>query len=85
MVGLYFSGTGNTRYVTTRFCEQYEAGTQVFSIEDENAIEAVKNADLIVFAYPVQYSTVPKMVRDYIKEHGELWAGKSVFAIATMG
>lgn len=85
MVGLYFSGTGNTRYVTTRFCEQYEAGTQVFSIEDENAIEAVKNANLIVFAYPVQYSTVPKIVRDYIKEHGELWAGKSVFAIATMG
>ena len=40
---------------------------------------------MLVFAYPVQYSTVPKMLRDFIVENKELWKRKKVFAIATMG
>ena len=85
MTGLYFSGTGNTRYVLERFCEQYEKGTVCFSIEDENAVNAVRDEELITFAYPVQYSTVPKIVRDYVRDHGNLWKNKQVFVIATMG
>ena len=85
MIGLYFSGTGNTRYILERFCEQYEKGTSHYSIEDENAVSAVENEELIVFAYPVQYSTVPKIVRDYVGNHGGLWKDKKIFVIATMG
>lgn len=85
MVGIYFSGTGNSRYVLQRFCEEYEQGTKVFSIEDGGAAEAVKNEELIVFSYPVQYSTVPKIVRDYISDNKEIWKDKKVFVIATMG
>ena len=40
---------------------------------------------MLVFAYPVQYSTVPKILRDYILEHKELWKNKKIFIIATMG
>lgn len=48
-------------------------------------IEAVKNEEMIVFEYPVQYSTVPKILHDFIIENKELWENKKVFVIATMG
>lgn len=40
---------------------------------------------MLIFAYPVQYSTVPKILRDFIIENKELWESKKVFVIATMG
>ena len=85
MIGIYFSGTGNSKYILECFCDEYDPETKVYSIEDEGAAEAVKRAKLIAFSYPVQYSTVPKIVRDYIHEHKEIWEGKYVFAIATQG
>ena len=33
----------------------------------------------------MQYSTVPKILRDFIIENKELWENKKVFVIATMG
>lgn len=66
MVGIYFSGTGNSRYATEMFCNEYDEAAKAFSIEDDNVIDAVKNDEMLVFAYPVQYSTVPKILRDFI-------------------
>lgn len=43
MVGIYFSGTGNSRYVVEMFCNEYGEATKAFSIEDDNVIEAVKS------------------------------------------
>lgn len=85
MTGLYFSGTGNTRYAAECFCREYDADAKLYSIEDCSSSEAAKNADMIVFAYPVQFSTVPKIVRDYVTDNKEIWKGKKVFVIATMG
>lgn len=85
MVGIYFSGTGNSRYVAEMFCNEYDETTKALSIEDDNIIEAVRNEEMLVFAYPVQYSTVPKILRDFIIENNELWESKKVFVIATMG
>ena len=85
MVGIYFSGTGNSRYAVELFCNEYDEPAKAFSIEDDNAIEAVKSDEMLVFAYPVQYSTVPKILRDFIIENKELWENKKVFVIATMG
>lgn len=45
----------------------------------------MRNEEMLVFAYPVQYSTVPKILRDFIIENNELWESKKVFVIATMG
>ncbi len=58
---------------------------KAFSIEDDNVIEVVKGDEMLVFAYPVQYSTVPKILRDFIIDNKELWKNKKVFVIATMG
>ena len=85
MVGLYFSGTGNSKYAAELFCKEYDKESGAYSIEDADALSAVKDTNLIIIAYPVQYSTVPKIMRDYITDHSELWNNKKVFIIATMG
>ena len=85
MVGIYFSGTGNSRYAVEVFCDEYDKDAKAFSIEDVNVIEAVKREEMLVFAYPVQYSTVPKIMSNFISAHKELWKNKKIFIIATMG
>ena len=85
MVEIYFGGTGNSRYAAEMFCDEYDEAAKAFSIEDDKVIDAVKNDEMLVFAYPVQYSTVPKILRDFIIENKELWKNKKVFVIATIG
>ena len=84
MIGIYFSGTGNSRYALELFLKEYDNDSVLFSIEDKNLIEHINNYDEIVFSYPVQYSAVPKILSDFIHSNSSLWKGKKVFIIATM-
>lgn len=84
MLGIYFSGTGNSRYALEVFLREYDNDSAMFSIEDESLIEIIRNHDEIVFSYPVQYSAVPKFLSDFLHKNSELWNGKKVFIIATM-
>lgn len=85
MVGIYFSGTGNSKHAVEVFCREYDENSKAYSIEDGSAIMAVKEAEMVVFAYPIQFSSIPKILADYITENKELWSNKKVFIIATMG
>ena len=85
MTGIYFSGTGHSRYATEFFCRDFDEDSKVLSIEDPDVVSEIKRSDLLIFAYPVQFSTVPKILRDFIKNNSELWKDKRVFIIATMG
>ena len=85
MIGIYFSGTGNSRHCVEKFLQEYEGEGRAFPIEDRETAEQVYQNDEIVFGYPVQYSAVPKIVQDYICGHKALWKGKRIFVIATMG
>ena len=84
MVGIFFSGTGNTKFCVTRFLEQCNGGN-AYSIEDKAAVSALSEDNEIVLGYPVYYSSIPKIMRDFIENNAELWRGKNVFIIATMG
>ncbi len=84
MTGLYFSGTGNTKYCVEQFVKMYGDSAEAFSIEDENVPSAISESDILVIGYPVQYSCIPKILRDYIEQHRDLWHGKKVYIIATM-
>ena len=84
MIGIYFSGTGNSKYALEIFLREYNNNSVMFSIEDENLIEQISYHDEIVFSYPVQYSTVPKFLSDFVHSNSEMWKGKNVFIIATM-
>lgn len=85
MIGVYFSGTGNSRYALEVFLREYDKKAKAYSIEEDYAIEEIKKHDTIIFSYPVQYSTVPKILRDFIINNKDLWNGRQVFVIATMG
>lgn len=84
MYGVYFSGTGNTKFCVQKFIEFFGKG-EICSIEEKNASEKIKSSDKLVFAYPVYYSNMPKIVRDFIVENKNIWKNKKIFIIVTMG
>ncbi len=85
MTGIYFSGTGNTKFCVEKFLAEYDHGRDIFSIEDERTMDIIKNSDELVIGYPVQYSNIPKILYDYVMSYQYIWQGKKVFIIATMG
>ncbi len=85
MTGIYFSGTGNTKFCVDKFMKEYDNSQNSFSIEEKDAVEKIEKDSTIVIGYPVQYSNIPKILRDYIVDNRYLWKGKNIFIIATMG
>lgn len=85
MIGIYFSGTGNTEYCVKKFFERYDPKAEIYSIENPISIEKIQQNREILFAYPIQFSTLPKIVRDYISDNAEIWKGKKMFILSTMG
>lgn len=85
MIGVYFSGTGNTRHCLEHLLKLLDGNAMTYSIEDETATSAIQSNDEIVFAYPVYYSYLPKIVYDFINNNSALWKDKKVLIIATMG
>lgn len=85
MVGIYFSGTGNSRYCLETFLSECGTRAKAYSIEQEEAVQQIKDHEEIIFCYPVQYSTLPKILNDFITAHPAIWNNKKVFVIATMG
>lgn len=85
MIGIYFSGTGNSKHCIEKFLREYDASAKAFSIEDGQALEQIRKHTDIVVSYPVQYSNIPKILKDFITGHPSLWKDKRVFIIATMG
>lgn len=85
MTGVYFSGTGNTRYCVESFVREFDPAGEAYPLEGEEALEAIRVHDELVMGYPVQFSNLPKLLRDFVAENGPIWKGKCVFIIATMG
>lgn len=85
MIGIYLSGTGNTKHCIEKLMHLLDETAQAIPIEKEEAAEGLAQHDFIVLAYPVQLSNAPVMVRDFIKRNSELWRGKKVLCVATMG
>ena len=85
MVGIYLSGTGNTKHCTEKLLSLLDKSAKAIPIEDENAQKAIENNDTIILAYPTQFSNAPFMVRDFVRRNGALWKGKRVLCMATMG
>lgn len=85
MVGIYFSGTGNTEFCIKKFMQGITANPVMSPIEEKKAVEYLTEELYITLAYPIYYSNLPKIVKDFIDQHAALWKGKEVFIIATMG
>jgi len=85
MKGLYFSGTGNTKYCVEQFIKHFGDNNIAVSIEASNINNIFVDDDIIVLGYPIYFSNVPKIVYDFIVKHKDNFANKKVFIIATMG
>lgn len=85
MIGLYFSGTGNTAYCIKQYMKELQCEHACYSIEQDTWKNAIKESETIIFAYPIFYSNLPKIVQDFIINHHDLWGGKQIFIITTMG
>ncbi len=85
MVGIYFSGTGNTKHCIEKLVSLLDGNAKAVSLEGGEAISAVKENDTIILGYPIQYSNAPLIVRDFIKSNSGLWKGKKILCAATMG
>ena len=84
-LGVYLSGTGNTEHCVRKLVRLLDESAQVVPMEKKEAVHLLSQHDFIVFAYPVQFSNIPVMVKDFIKSHPELWKGKKILCVATMG
>ncbi|MDO5291931.1 MAG: EFR1 family ferrodoxin [bacterium] len=85
MVGIYFSGTGNTKFCLERFVTKADPEAKVISISDPGVSKEIKENECIVFGYPIYFSNLPKIVRDFIDRYKELFRNKKIYIIATMG
>lgn len=87
MIGIYFSGTGNTKYCLDKFLEYYNDNKKVesYSIENKECINKIKENSDIVLAYPIHYSDLPIIVRNFIIDNKDIFKNKNIFIIATMG
>lgn len=85
MIGIYFSGTGNSKYCIEKFLQLYDNTAMAFSIEDNELLNQIDKHKDIIFSYPVQYSNIPKILKDFLSNHKSMWKDKRVFVIATMG
>lgn len=84
MIGVYFSGTGNTKYCLEKFLKYFNEN-KLYSIEDKNCIKEIKENSYIALAYPIYYSDLPIIVRNFIVDNKEIFKNKNIFIIVTMG
>lgn len=84
MLGIYFSGTGNTEYCV-KLLSSLLGEAETVSLENPSTAKKLEENDTIIFGYPVQFSNIPYFVRTFIEKNGEIWKGKQVLCLATMG
>lgn len=79
---IYFSGTGNSRLAALHLAGLL--GVPARSIEEEiDWSDFVRQAERLIFVYPVHYAVPPMIMRAFLHKHEQLWAGKEIISLAT--
>ena len=82
MLTLYFSGTGNSKYVAELFAA--DLGGDCFSIEETIDFSSLIAAtDAVAFVYPVYASRVPRILREFVQRHKADLLEKHLVILAT--
>ena len=85
MIGVYLSGTGNTKHCVERLVHLMDDTAQCVPLEDLHIESLLEKENTIFLGYPTQFSNAPFMMRDFINKNGSLWKGKKLFIVNTMG
>jgi len=82
MVMLYFSGTGNSKYIAELFSRNMSIPCH--SIEEGiNFKEIIETEDTIGFCYPIYMLCVPRIMREFVAQHMKSLNGKQVIIFCT--
>jgi len=82
MLVLYFSGTGNSKYIAELLARNMDAACR--SIEENTDFEALLKAEeTIAFCYPVYASRVPRIMREFAALYSESLRGKKLIIFCT--
>lgn len=85
MIGIYLSGTGNTKHCVEKLVCLIDDTAKCVPLKYPPIVHILEKQETIILGYPTQFSNAPFMVRDFIKKNNSLWKGKKVFCINTMG
>ena len=85
MIGIYLSGTGNTKHCVEKLVCLIDDTAKCVPLEYPPIVHILEKQETIILGYSTQFSNAPFMVRDFIKKNNSLWKGKKVFCINTMG
>ena len=85
---LYFSGTGNSKYISEKFVkvmeENYNQKFEVHSIEEKLDFgNLISKSDMVGFCYPIYGSTIPKIMRDFVSQYKNFLNGKKLIIFCT--
>jgi hypothetical protein len=70
MLMLYFSGTGNSKYIADTFSRHMDA--KCHSIEEQlDYGQLLVSEETIAFCYPIFGSRVPRIMREFVAQHIE--------------
>lgn len=86
LTAFYFSGTGNTRYVTEELCRRLSPGyqTQVLDISEPADQEAaLSSAESVLLAFPIYGSSPPVPMRRFVYKHIRQLKDKELIVVAT--
>lgn len=84
---LYFSGTGNTRHAVYEFSSKFENDNdyhiQSIEYDDFEYDKAIKEAEIIIIAYPIHDSMLPYIMKDFLYKYMSSFKNKKIMTIAT--
>jgi len=82
MIILYFSGTGNSKYIAELFCQLNNANC--YSIEENiHFDQLIASEEIIGFCYPIYGSRVPRIMREFALKHSEILKNKKIIIFCT--
>ncbi len=82
MILLYFSGTGNTKYIGELFAGKMKCSQ--YSIEENLDFHSlIQDHKTIAFAYPIYGSRVPRIMREFVKRVSEELKNKQLIIFCT--
>lgn len=82
MLTLYFSATGNSKYIAELFSKQMYANCH--SIEENLDFNNLIGAEeSIAFCYPIYFSRVPRIMREFVGRYIESLKGKKLIIFCT--
>ncbi|MGL5067712.1 MAG: EFR1 family ferrodoxin [Sarcina sp.] len=82
MVVLYFSGTGNTKYLANKFAEKMDGESH--SIEEKVDFEKlILGSDRVTFCYPIYGSCVPRIMTEFVMKYKKFLNNKKLVILVS--